>query len=340
MFVDGEGGFDLRGFGGEAVKALKRCVMGMGVAVLCLAAALAVVTTAGAGNGPAPNAAVGCGTLNLSSGGLGTHVSATAALGQVSARLEGTVADVWSMRGLGSPRLAIRDGRMTLRSGPVDVLAGWEGPPAAIVPEDIVFRPEPSPGGQDPVVPICVARFAAGDRPVVLMGLYTGGAHCCTVLRAYPAERKASGAGIELQIGNPGVDVRADGDHAMVVTADDAFNYEFNAFAFSGVSIRLLTFHKGGFADITRSRPDLIRADAGRWWKGFNDDPPQGLGLLAAWVADQCLLDNGRSAWATVDQLLAQGKLAGPPDNGGLWPAGADYVAKLHTFLPEHGYCR
>ena len=47
-----------------------------------------------------------------------------------------------------------------------------------------------------------------------------------------------------------------------------------------------------------------------------------------------------------VDKLLADGKLAGPavspggPVGSALWPVGADYVAKLHAFLSQHGYCK
>jgi hypothetical protein len=62
-----------------------------------------------------------------------------------------------------------------------------------------------------------------------------------------------------------------------------------------------------------------------------------GLGLLAAWVGDECLLGRSSQAWATVDQLQSQGKLTGAA--GGNWPTGAAYVSKLHQFLAGHGYC-
>jgi hypothetical protein len=339
--VHAAGGFNPPESGGSAVKAWKGWSVGAGIAGLCLVGVLTVVTTAAAHNRPAQAAVVGCGSLDpWAEAGLGTHVSATAVLGSTSATLEGTVVDALFTRGLGFSTLTIRNGDVTVRSGPVDVPAGWEDPSATILPDDIVRQPAPSPDGRDSMVPLCLARFAGSDHPVVLMGLFTGGAHCCTVLRAYPIERNVSGAGIDLQIGNPGVDVRSDGDRAIVVTADDVFNYEFNAYAFSGVPIKVLELRKGSFADSTRRHADLVRTDAAQWWKSFDDDPAQGLGFLAAWVADQCLLDKGPSAWATIDGLLAQGKLAGPPDNGGLWPAGPDYVANLHRFLPEHGYCK
>jgi len=187
-----------------------------------------------------------------------------------------------------------------------------------------------------------VARFAGSAHPVVLLGLYSGGAHCCTDLRAYPLTGSESLDGVDIWIGNPGVDVEANphGQGVIVVTGDDAFNYQFASFADSGVPLKVLTFRNRGFADITRAYPDLVRNDAAQWWKSFSDDPGQGLGTLAAWAADQCLLGKGRSMWATIDRLLAEGKLGGDPGAGNLWPTGADYVGALHTFLPQHGYCR
>jgi hypothetical protein len=55
--------------------------------------------------------------------------------------------------------------------------------------------------------------------------------------------------------------------------------------------------------------------------------------------AARCLVGTGRSARATIDRLFARGKLAGSLDAGNLWPAGAGYVAALHTYLSQHDYC-
>ena len=71
------------------------------------------------------------------------------------------------------------------------------------------------------------------------------------------------------------------------------------------------------------------------WWTAFNSNPGLGLGVLAAWVADQCNLGQGTAAWTTVDQLQAQGRLSGPAG----WPQGAAYVQALKSFLAQHGYC-
>jgi hypothetical protein len=313
-----------------------------------------MVTADAADDAPVPNTVYSCGGFDSwSSTAAGTHVSTTAVFGSTTATLEGTTTDVTFARGLASATLVIRNGDVTVRSGSVGPPAGLENPAAAtppggsadpasaIVPDNIVRGPEGLPQA---VFPLCIARFPGSDDPVVLLGLFTGGAHCCTVLRAYPVTGSGAGSEWDQQIGNPGVNVRPDphGLGAVVVTADDAFNYQFAPYAFSGVPVKVLTFEKLGvrFVDVTRTYPDLVRSDAAQWWESFSGNPSQGLGTLAAWVADQCLLDNGTEAWATIDRLLAEGQLAGPPDNGGDWPTGAAYVAALHAFLPAHGYCR
>jgi hypothetical protein len=328
--------------GASSVRWLSRRVVGAAAAGLCLFGVVGTVTAAAADDAPGPVAAYSCGGFDgWSSTALGTHVSTTAVLGSTTATLEGTTTDVTFARGLASPTLTIHDGDVTTLSGPVDPPQEAQDSSGAIVPDGIVRGPEGLP---DAVFPLCVAHFPRNDNPVVLVGLFTGGAHCCTVLRAYPVTGSEAGTYRDLQIGNPGVNVRPDphGLGAVVVTADDAFNYQFAPYAFSGVPVKVLTFEKGGvgFVDVTRTYQDLVRGDAAQWWESFSSDPSQGLGTLAAWVADQCLLDKGKEGWAMIDQLLAEGKLAGPPDNGGEWPAGAAYVAALHTFLPEHGYCR
>lgn len=289
-------------------------------------------TTAAAGD---PAAVVACAPLDLLNAAPGSHVTATATMGSTVATLEGTATDAWGLPALGAPTLMIREGGTTVRSGPIGAPDGWEGPAGSIMLTGIQAPTATSPGGENAMLPLCVARFAGSDHAATLVGLYTGGAHCCTTVRAY----QTTGATADAGIGNPGVDVRAHGDRAILVTSDDVFNYEFNAYAASGSPLKVLELRGGAFADTTREYPDMVRSDAAGWWKTFIDDAPQGLGFLAAWVADQCLLSEDGPAWATVDQLLREGKLAGAPGSGDLWPAGQAYVTKLHAFLPEHGYC-
>jgi len=79
---------------------------------------------------------------------------------------------------------------------------------------------------------------------------------------------------------------------------------------------------------------DLVRADAAMWWsllQKTNDT----LGLVAAWVADQCELGQEPGAWATVSTLQGQGRLGATVAGQG----GAKFVSDLHAFLLAHHYC-
>src|SRR5207302_4115133 len=280
---------------------LGRRVMSVAVAGLCLLGVLGAVSAAAANDTVGPAAAFSCGSFGQwSSAPAGTHFSATAVLGSTAATLEGSIRDEAFTREIASPTLVIRDGDTTVRSGPIGEPIGLAAPPGVtmtvpstpattISPDSIVQRPE-GEGLPEVVTPLCVTRFAESGHPVVLLGLFTGGAHCCTILRAYPRTGRESGTGLDVVIGNPDVDVRNDphGRGAIIVTADDAFNYQFAPYASSGVPLEVLTFRKGGFADITRQYPHLVRCDAARWWKSFSADPANGLGTLAAWMADQC----------------------------------------------------
>jgi hypothetical protein len=223
--------------------------MTIAVAGLCLLGLLGTVSVAAATTTARPVAAFSCGSFDhwMSAPG-GTHFSATATLGPTTATLEGTISDVPFTRQIASPTLAIRDADTTVRSGPIDALPSLESPtetatPApAITPDSIVAQsPDQSP---EVVVPVCVARFAGSGHPVLLLGLYSGGAHCCTDLRAYPLTGSESLDGVDIWIGNPGVDVEANphGNGVIVVTGDDAFNYQFASFAASGVPLKVLTF--------------------------------------------------------------------------------------------------
>src|SRR5207244_3300821 len=154
--------------------------------------------------------------------------------------------------------------------------------------------------------PLCVARFAGENQPIVLAGLYSGGAHCCTVLRAWSL---SSLSFVDDNIGNPSASLTAEGDHAIVVTADDAFNYAFTDYADSGAPIEVLEVHGGEFVNTTRRHQRLVSNDAQRWMELVNSQPTNSLGYLAAWVADECTAGQATQAWATVERLQHQGKL-------------------------------
>jgi len=275
-----------------------------------------------------------CGTLDLTPG---TKARATATLGSLTATLTGVVEMKPGVSpDLSSPLLTISDDGTVLGALAVEAPA-LDTPPAlahVVIPWSI-GPVEAASRGDAPQPDLCVARFAGQDRPTVLIGLWTGGAHCCTVVRAVPLTASGLGRALEFRGGNAALVVAAAGDHAVLVTANDAFAYQFSSFGGSGMPVQVLDLRGSAFVDTTAEHPDLVRADAARMWDQFGSASDGGLGLLAPWVADQCLLGQGAQAWATVDQLQAQGKLAGQPS----WPRGAAFVGALHTFLAQHNYC-
>jgi hypothetical protein len=211
-------------------------------------------------------------------------------------------------------------------------------PPAqagAVIPWGLTLIPS-SPASPNSDA-LCLALFPGESEPTVVLGLDTGNAHCCTVVRAIALSSAGLAAAVDDNAGNPGAGLEPDSDDAMIVTADNAFAYQFSSFAFSGLPLKLLQFSGGRFVDITSQRPDLLTADASMWLKLFttNAGSGNGLGELAPWVADECSLGQSASAWAMVNQFEAQGKLTGPPQ----WPSGAAYVQALKTFLAKQGYC-
>ena len=68
----------------------------------------------------------------------------------------------------------------------------------------------------------------------------------------------------------------------LLVSADNAFAYQFGSFAGSGPPIQLFTWNGIAFADVTRQHLDLVADDAQNYLALFNDPTqPEKLGFLA-----------------------------------------------------------
>lgn len=264
-------------------------------------------------------------------------ISTSATLGSVSATLTGT----WGSSSVGPGSLA--DAKLTAS------IAGKQfstalAPPAqaaGVIPAPIAPPPDPSNSTNRPLTSdaLCLARFAGQTTPTVLLGLFLGGAHCCTVVRAFPLSAEGLGSPVDENLGNPGAYLLAQGSSAVLVSADNAFAYRFTDYADSAMPIRVFRFGGGQFSDVTAAHADLVAGDAAMWWNSVNNPSPgasQDLrGLVAAWVADECVLGKSATAFATLDQLSAAGKLTGPSG----WPSGGAYVQALHSFLASRHYC-
>ncbi len=184
-----------------------------------------------------------------------------------------------------------------------------------------------------------VLDLESDRRPDVVLDLFTGGAHCCTVEQVFRLDR-ATGTYVkaERNFGDPGArirDLRRDG-RLEFVSADDSFAYAFTDFADSGFPVQILTFRGGRFVDVTRQYPALIRADAGRWLRLFKHHLDDGVGLIAAYAADEDLL--GR--YGLVRNTLARELRKGDLRSLGGGPGGSRFVHALQKFLRQHGYRR
>lgn len=197
--------------------------------------------------------------------------------------------------------------------------------------------PGPATGQRPSVVVVDVEHTG---EPDVVLDLYSGGAHCCTVLQIFSFDPAANTyVGTEREFGDPDVrvvDLRRDGRFELL-TADDSFAYRFTDYAASGLPIQILTFAGGRFIDVTRSYPALIAKDAAFWLKAFKgmarEGYPDSVGVIAAWAADEDLLGHTRLVSRYLHRQAVAGHLNAPFGAGG-----SRFVANLQRFLGRRGY--
>ncbi len=198
---------------------------------------------------------------------------------------------------------------------------------------------QPANQGAEPSVR--VLELDTSGEPEVLVDLYSGGAHCCSISQLFSWNAPTSSyVHVTRNWGDPGyalLDLRHDG-RLEFRSADDRFAYEFAPFAYSGLPLQIWRFQQGRFRDVTASFRGLVARDARLWLRIYRGSARQGLGLgaLAAWAADEERLGHRR----TVDRELAAdlrrhqlGSLSG-------WPSGRRYINALRRFLRHTGYLR
>lgn len=191
---------------------------------------------------------------------------------------------------------------------------------------------------------VSVRRLDAGREPEVILKLYTGGAHCCTLSVIYRRTSKGYKA-VQRDWADAGYRVRNVGGSARpeFLTADARnFAYRYASFADSLFPIQVLRYHRGRFRDVTRRFPRLIRRDLRRQERAYRDRVrmkgyPRG--ALAAVVADHYLLGRGAAARALLRKALKKGTLRrrasfDPP------PYGKAYIRALLRHLKRTGYRR
>jgi hypothetical protein len=202
---------------------------------------------------------------------------------------------------------------------------------------DKLCWPGPVVGGRRAVQ---VVDLEHTGEPDVVLDLFSGGAHCCTVVQIFSLDSATmTYVKTEREFGDPDakvVDLSHDGRFEFL-TADDSFAYRFTDYAGSGLPIEILTFAGGHFSDVTRSYPRLVARDAAFWLKAFkrmaSDHYSDSVGVIAAWAADEDLLGHVKLVGRFLHQQATAGHLNAPFGAGG-----TRFIADLQKFLRRRGY--
>ncbi len=174
----------------------------------------------------------------------------------------------------------------------------------------------------------------------VILGLFTGGANCCFIdqVFSYDPGRKTY-VKSQHDFLNAGATLAKLGAHWVFKSGDSRITEAaFTDTADSGTPLQLWRFAKGRFTDVTRRYPNLIRADAAMWMRLFNHHLSNGVGLIAAWAADEDLLGHSAMVDSTLRSLAAQDKLHTPL--GLPHSSETQFVTHLEQVLHNLGYTR
>jgi hypothetical protein len=185
-----------------------------------------------------------------------------------------------------------------------------------------------------------VLDIEGNGEPDVVLGLYSGGANCCFIDQVFSfdaatmtyskSSRNFGDFGAKIE------DLSHNGKDEFV-GANPAFKYEFTDGAASGEPIQIFGFSAGKFVDVTRSYPALIAKDAAKWLKFFKHNLNDGVGVLAAWAADEDMLGHSAQVSAYVHKELRAGNLR---SGLGKQLSGENFVKRLQKFLVKEGYLK
>lgn len=188
-----------------------------------------------------------------------------------------------------------------------------------------------------------VVHLEKSGLPSVVLDLYSGGAHCCSIEQVYSVAPNSSVIEkFEHNFGDPGVRLvkLGAGGSFDLLSADDTFAYTFTDFAASGLPIEIFSFSHDALHNVTRSFPDLIAKDANQWMHAFKSQASthyqDSVGVVAAWAADEDMLGHSDAVARFLAIEAKSGHL-----NSLLSPvneSGQKYVIALQKFLRKHGY--
>jgi hypothetical protein len=177
--------------------------------------------------------------------------------------------------------------------------------------------------------PVAVASLYGDDGEDVVLTLWNGGADCCTLADVYvPSAAVHSYVLDQHNFGEAGFVLKGIGPKGRpeFVSADKAFYCQFTDCAASGLPLQIMEFDAERFVNVTRRYPKLVAADASRWLRLYYKNPLQGLGLIAAWAADEDNLGYEATVRTVLQRQIADGHLK------------QSFVTNLESFLAKHRY--
>ncbi len=188
-----------------------------------------------------------------------------------------------------------------------------------------------------------VVELRPDGEPDVILHLYGGGAHCCFIDQVFSWSPAISGYEMaERSWGSlpPRIADLSHNGEMEFVTGDHRFEYQFASFARSGFPLQILVPRSGTFVEVTRSYPSELGADARSQYRRYEHlrRRGEGLGFLAAWVADEFLLGKHQRALHTLEMERRGGHLLEGRITGGVKNVGGAYVGRLKRFLRKIGY--
>ena len=261
----------------------------------------------------------------------------TATSGAVTATLTYTVEDRWAVRDVrlaitrgGAPAAVARDGR---------VRAGCGRDCRGAVPVGGIEGSEASS--------LTIADLAGDGDPEVIVDLYTGGAHCCSISVIYGWDPATSSyRRLVKPWGDPGYRLQpgAGGAGQDLVTADPRFAYTFCPYVCSAMPVVAYRYRAFRLFDVTDEHPALMRGQvrelrasirrAGR----HRDERYAIRGLLPALCANLYRLGEGERCRRELNRALRRGWLSDRGLANESYPTARGYVRGVLRFLDRNGY--
>jgi hypothetical protein len=175
--------------------------------------------------------------------------------------------------------------------------------------------------GQESQVTLTLRNVWGDSQPEALVEINTGGNTCCVDLAVGLTGGGTQRGRLLMQGGFAfgGWDGQWHDGTFDFISTDYRFYCAFTSCAGTSTPIQIFAIDTEGdrFIDVTRSRPDLIKADALSLWqvylrgKGPPDKFDSVLGILGPWCADEYLLGQESRCDRALNQVLAHGYLNG-----------------------------